>query len=259
MFRDTLTLLGNAAADKAQFSKKLKGQYTMASCFAGFYVGLGIILIMTIGSLLSGAGSPATKIVMGMSFGIALSLVVMAGSELFTGNNLIMAAGAFDKKVKWSDAGRVWLLSFIGNFVGSIVVAGIFVMTGLSKGPAGDFILKVAAGKMSGAFMPLVAKGILCNILVCLAVTCSIRMKSEAGKLIMIWWCLFAFITAGFEHSIANMTIFSIALFTPHPETVSFMGMMYNLIPVTLGNFIGGAIILGGSFYYAGKKKHTEV
>lgn len=255
MFGETLTKLGNAAAAKAGFSKNSKGQYMMASGFAGFYVGLGIILIMTIGSLLSGAGSPFTKIVMGMSFGIALSLVVMAGSELFTGNNLIMAAGAFDKKITWGDAGRVWLLSFIGNFLGSAVVGGLFVMTGLTDGAAGDFIIKVASAKMGGAFMPLLAKGILCNILVCLAVTCSIRMQSESGKLIMIWWCLFAFITAGFEHSVANMTIFSIALFMPHPETVSVMGMINNLLPVTIGNFIGGALLLGGSFYYAGKKK----
>lgn len=253
MFNDTLTKLGNAAEVKGKFSKKT-GQFLVASCFAGFYVGLGIILIMTVGSLLGPTGTAFTKIMMGMSFGIALSLVVMAGSELYTGNNLIVMAGALDKRISWRAANRIWVISFIGNFIGSIVVAGIFYLTGLTNGPAGEFIIKVASAKMSGAFFPLMAKGILCNILVCLAVTCSIRMQSESGKLIMIWWCLFAFITAGFEHSIANMTIFSIALFMPHPETVSLMGMAANLIPVTLGNFIGGALILGTSFYYVGKK-----
>jgi len=255
MFKETLAALGNAASAKATLAKKSVGRYTLASALAGFYVGLGIILIMTIGGLLSAAGSPFTKIVMGASFGIALSLVIMAGSELFTGNNLIMTAGALDKRVSWSDAGRVWLYSYIGNFIGSIAVAGIFVMTGAASGATGDFILKVSAGKMSGAFMPLLAKGIMCNILVCLAVLCAIKMKSESGKLIMIFWCLFAFITSGFEHSIANMTIFSIGLMVPHPETVSLAGMFANLIPVTIGNFIGGSIVLGGSYFYLGSEK----
>ncbi len=81
---------------------------------------------MTIGGILSAAGSPFTKIVMGVSFGVALSLVIMAGSELFTGNNLIMTAGALDKKVTWGDAFQVWLFSYIGNFAGSAIVAAIF-------------------------------------------------------------------------------------------------------------------------------------
>jgi len=255
MSGETLKKLGNAAMAKAKFSKDSKGKYMLASILAGFYVGLGIILIMTIGGLLSAVGSPSTKIVMGVSFGIALSLVIMAGSELFTGNNLIMTAGALDNRVSWSDAGRVWFYSYIGNFIGSALVAVIFVMAGSATGGTGDFIVKVAGAKMGGEFMPLLAKGILCNILVCLAVLCSIKMKSESGKLIMIWWCLFAFITSGFEHSIANMTIFSISLFMPHPETISVMGMMNNLIPVTIGNFIGGGILLGGSYFILGQEK----
>jgi len=254
MFKATLEALGNAAKAKANFVKESKSKYLTASALAGFYVGLGIILIMTIGGILSTAGSPFTKIVMGASFGVALSLVIMAGSELFTGNNLIMTAGALDKKVTWGDAFSVWLFSYIGNFAGSAIVAAIFVATGAVGGTTGEFILKVSAGKMGGAFMPLLAKGILCNILVCLAVLCAIKMKSESGKLIMIFWCLFAFITSGFEHSIANMTIFSIGLFMPHPETVSVAGMFANLIPVTIGNFIGGSVILGGSYYFMGKE-----
>ncbi len=255
MFKATLEALGNAAKAKANFVKQSKGKYLTASALAGFYVGLGIILIMTIGGILSAAGSPFTKIVMGVSFGVALSLVIMAGSELFTGNNLIMTAGALDKKVTWGDAFQVWLFSYIGNFAGSAIVAAIFVATGAVGGATGEFILKVSAAKMSGAFMPLLAKGVMCNVLVCLAVLCAIKMKSESGKLIMIFWCLFAFITSGFEHSIANMTIFSIGLFMPHPETVSVAGMFANLIPVTIGNFIGGSLILGGSYFYMGNEK----
>lgn len=255
MFKDTKDALSGAAVKKAGFINRSLGRYLVASSWAGTYVGLGIILIMVVGSFGATAGSPFTKLFMGLSFGIALSLVIMAGSELFTGNNLIMTVGALDKKVSWIDAIKVWIASYVGNFVGSFIIGGLFVMTSLSGTATGDFILKVAAGKMSGEFFPLLVKGILCNLLVCLAVLCAVRMKSESGKLIMIFWCLFAFITAGFEHSIANMTIFAMSLFMPHTDSISVAGMFANLIPVTIGNFIGGAIMLGGTYFYMGDEK----
>lgn len=252
MFTETLDLLIGAAIKKTTLMKESKGRYLLASAYAGMFVGLGILLIMVIGSLGNAAGLPLTKVLMGASFGIALSLVIMAGSELFTGNNMIMMAASLDGKVSWKDSIGIWIYSYIGNFIGSFVLGFLFYMTSISGTPVGDFIIKVAAGKMGGTFTALMFKGIICNMLVCLAVLCSIKMKSESGKLIMIFWCLFAFITIGAEHSIANMTIFAMALFQPHPETVSVMGMINNLIPVTIGNFIGGGLFLGAGYYYLG-------
>lgn len=255
MYEETKNALSSAAVSKVGFIKKSLGKYLVASSWAGTYVGLGIILIMVVGSFGSAAGSEFTKAFMGLSFGIALSLVIMAGSELFTGNNMIMMVGALDKKVTWLDAFKIWIASYVGNFAGSFIVGGLFVMTGLQGSKTGEFILKVAAGKMNDDFSVLLFKGILCNLLVCLAVLCAIKMKSESGKLIMIFWCLFAFITAGFEHSVANMTLFAMGLFMDHPETISFSGMIANLIPVTLGNFIGGGLMLGGTYFYMGHEK----
>lgn len=255
MYKETLNLLGKAAINKVNFLKESKGRYLLASAWAGLYVGLGILLIMVIGSIGTAANAPFTKVIMGVSFGIALSLVIMAGSELFTGNNLIMVAGALDKKILWRNALAIWLFSYIGNFIGSFIIGGIFVMTGVAGSGVGDFILQAAAAKMSGGFVELLAKGIICNFLVCLAVLTSLKMKSEAGKLIMIFWCLFAFITIGAEHSIANMSIFSMALLMPHTETVSVMGMLANLLPVTIGNFIGGGVLLGAGYFYLGNSK----
>lgn len=252
MFAETKNALSGAAVKKVGFLKGSLGRYLVASSWAGSYVGLGIILIMVVGSFGSAAGSSYTKMLMGLSFGIALSLVIMAGSELFTGNNLIMTVGALDRKVTWMDAVKVWASSYTGNFIGSFIVGGLFVMTGTAGTGVGDFILNVSAVKMNGDFLELLVKGILCNLLVCLAVLCALRMKSESGKLIMIFWCLFAFITAGFEHSIANMTIFAMGLFMPHPETVSIAGMFANLIPVTIGNMLGGGLMLGGTYFYMG-------
>ncbi len=256
MFSEEINKVAGAAEKKVVFLKESKTKYLLASAMAGMFVGFGIILIFTIGGLLSAANSPATRIVMGASFGIALSLVLMAGSELFTGNNMIMTIGALEKKVTWMGAMNVWIFSFIGNLLGSILMAFMYTQTGLAQGNAvGNFILKTAGTKMTSPFMQLFVRGILCNFLVCLAIWCFFKLKEETAKLVMIFWCLFAFITSGFEHSIANMTLLSIALFIPHEAPVTLGGFAYNLTASTLGNFIGGALFMGVAYWYISKKK----
>jgi nitrite transporter NirC len=131
----------------------------------------------------------------------------------------------------------------------------MFVGAGLAKGTTAEFILKTSASKMAVPFMELFFKGILCNILVCLAVWCFYKLKEETAKLIMIFWCLFAFITTGFEHSIANMTLLSASLMIPHNAAVSFGGLAYNLTAVTLGNIVGGAVFVGMAYWYISKQK----
>jgi nitrite transporter len=225
---------------------------------AGFFVGLGIILIFTIGGLLTPAGFAGTKVIMGLGFGIALSLVIMAGSDLFTGNNMIMTIGTLSKKTTWYDTLRIWLYSYAGSFIGSVLVAVLFYYTGLATGDTANFIVATAEAKMNAPFGELLVRGILCNILVCLAVWCSVKLKEETAKLIMIFWCLFAFITAGFEHSVANMTLLSISLLVPHAETVSLAGMAANLIPVSIGNIIGGAIFVGAAYWFGVTEKQQK-
>ena len=254
MFTETKNALSEIAVNKVNFFKKSISRYLLASIWAGAYVGFGIFLIMTIGGIGEAQSFPFTKVFMGISFGIALSLVIMVGSELFTGNNLILTVGALDKKITWKQTMNLWFFSFIGNLIGSFIVGYLFVKTNIYGSETGSFILSLASKKMSADISVLFVKGILCNILVCLAVLCSVKLKSESAKLIMIFWCLFAFITSGFEHSIANMSIFAMALFMPHSDPVSLYGMMYNLIPVTLGNIVGGALLLGASYYYLGKE-----
>lgn len=254
---DIIQQINQAGLGKVNLLKQSKGKYLVSSMLAGLFVGLGIILIFTIGGLLTPAQVPSTKIIMGVSFGIALSLVIMAGSELFTGNNFVMTVSTLERKTSWLETLKIWLYSYVGNFVGSFLVAAIFVMTGLATGSVAEFINSVASVKMNAPFMELFMRGILCNILVCLAVWCSIKMKEETAKLIMIFWCLFAFITSGFEHSVANMTLLSISLLVPHPETVSLAGLAANLIPVSLGNMIGGILFVGVPYWYIGKTKRV--
>lgn len=254
MFSEEINKLSSASEKKVELLKESKGKYILASMLAGIYVGFGILLIFTIGGMLSSVNSPATKIVMGAAFGIALSLVLAAGSELFTGNNLIMTVGALEKKVSWKSAMSVWTFSFIGNLLGSVLLGWMFAYSGLWNGNIGSFIVKATAGKMTAPFGQLFIRGILCNMLVCLAVWCFFKLKEEGAKLMMIFWCLFAFITTGFEHSVANMTLFSTALMIPHGNEVSLIGFMNNMIPVTLGNFIGGAVFIGWTYWYISKK-----
>ena len=135
-----------------------------------------------------------------------------------------------------------------------IILGGIYSLTGLCTGPVGEFMVSAAATKMGLGPAALFARGILCNFLVCLAVWCAGRASSDAGKLIMVFWCLFAFITTGFEHSIANMTLFTVALLQPVHEAVTIGGSFYNLIIVTLGNIVGGAVFVAVPYYTAGSR-----
>lgn len=255
MHNETLEKLTIAAKNKVNLLNSSRLKYIVSSAFAGLYVGIGILLIFTIGGLLTSANSPMTKIMMGVSFAIALSLVVMTGSELFTGNNMVMTAGTLNKGTSTKDLLRVWAYSFVGNLLGSLLVAGLFVGTGLvNKGAVMEFFATTSLAKASLPFMDLFFRGVLCNILVCVAVMCSFRTNDDTAKLIIIFMCLFAFITSGFEHSVANMTIFGVALFSSAIKGATLMGTIYNLFVVTLGNIAGGALVMGAGAYILGKK-----
>ncbi len=248
MYQKTLDLFADLAASKAQAMRSNLAGFLIASAMAGAYVGVGILLIFTIGQTID----PSVRsLAMGASFGVALTLVVFAGSELFTGHTMMMTLGLLRGVVGWGDLSASWLLTWIGNLAGSVILAWLFYQGGggqiLKEGA--DLIFNVSAYKMNSPAGALVARGILCNWLVCLALWTSARATSDAAKCILIFWCLFAFIACGFEHSVANMTIFAVALLGNHPASVSFSGMAHNLAWVTLGNAIAGAFFMAGAYW----------
>jgi len=252
MYRENIESVGNAAVKKVNYMEANKLKYIVFSAFAGSFVGLGIMLIFSIGAPLNAAGSPFTKLVMGASFAVALILVLFAGSELFTGNNLIMMVGWLDKKVTAASMLKLWFYCYLGNLVGSIFTAWMILKSGLiSAAPTSEFILSASAAKMTAPAGELFFRGILCNILVCLAVWTAIKAKNEMAKLTLIFWCLFAFIGSGFEHSIANMSLLAMSLMIPHPAAITTGGYIYNLAFVTAGNIVGGAILIGALYWYA--------
>ncbi len=251
MAKETIETVVASARTKADLLAKSPLQYLVLSALAGAYVGFGIILILSIGAPLAAAGSPAVKVVMGASFGVALALVIFAGSELFTGNNMVMTIGSLARRVSWGRTLAVWGASWVGNLAGSLLLALAAVKTGLvGKAPFKDFLASAALAKMNAPAGELFYRGLLCNVLVCLAVWTALRAKDDMAKLAMIFWCLFAFIGAGFEHSVANMTLLGMSLLGPHDGRLTWAGFAHNLVPVTLGNIVGGAVVIGASYYF---------
>jgi nitrite transporter NirC len=219
------------AAKKNLFLEASLPRYLVLSALAGVYVGFGIALIFSLGGPLAAAGSPMVKLVMGVSFGIALTLVVFAGSELFTGNNMTGVIGGLSRSLTWAQVAQLNMWSWVGNLLGSLAFAWLVVQSGvLSKGPQAEMIGTVAAMKMSLSAWELFFRGLLCNWLVCLAVWTSGRTTNDAAKIMLIFWCLFAFIGTGFEHSVANQSLLGMALLLPHTPAVTWAAYWYNKI-----------------------------
>ncbi|MDY2820736.1 MAG: formate/nitrite transporter family protein [Hominisplanchenecus sp.] len=256
MFRDEYNAVCNAAKNKLNLLEKNPVGYVAASFMAGAFIALGSILMGIMGGYFSAAGSPATKLVSGLVFSIGLCFVFMAGAELFTGNNFVMSAASLKGEVPWGKTIKLWVVCYLGNLLGSVVFGVLFTMTGLMGGEeVGTFFQNAAAAKIAGAPLNLFAKAILCNICVCAAVWCSIKMKSETGKIMMAIAGVMTFVSSGFEHSIANMTFLTIGLLTPGSAAISLGGALYNLLIVTAGNMVGGILFVAVPYYLIQKEK----
>ncbi len=252
MYASEIQKIAEASVNKIKFMQRSPVGYVLLSALAGIYLGFGIVLIFSIAGPINQAGGSAyLKLVMGPSFGIALSLIVFAGAELFTGNNMVFAIGNLMNRVGFFPILTLFVLCFVGNLIGSAFLAWLVVQGGSLTGASQELILNVAAMKMGLGAKEAFIRGILCNWLVCLAVWIAMRIQSDTAKLIMIFWCLFAFISSGFEHSIANQTLLSMAMFLPHESAVSLSGFAHNQVFVTLGNLVGGGAFVGMVYWFA--------
>ena len=250
MFLDTVDQFAEVAAKKAAYLKRSPLGFWISSMMAGAYVGLGIILIFSVGS---DADPGYRALIMGASFGIALTLVIFAGSDLFTGHTMFMSLGWLRRRTTLADLGSAWAVTWLGNLAGCILLAAIFVAGGggAALHSKSQFLFTVAVAKMNAPALSLFARAVLCNWLVCLAIWMAARTTSDAAKCIVIFWCLFAFIGSGYEHSVANMTLLTIALLGEHPDTVTVGGLLHNLLWVSLGNIVSGAGIMGFGYWLA--------
>ena len=250
MYSETVQALADQATAKLKHQRVSLLSHLVRSMLAGMYVGASIVLILTIGATFSKQWPGAVRFIMGVSFGGALTLVIFAGSELFTGSNLILTLGVLTGKSRPSELAANWIWTWIGNLLGSVLVAFLVVQSGLlDADPVKSFVLNVVTTKMHIAPVALIIRGILANWLVCLAVWMAARTKSDTAKIILIFWCMFTFITSGYEHSVANMTGLMLGVLLPHGSDISLAGYAYNLGLSTLGNIIGGAVFVGAMYW----------
>lgn len=214
------------------------------------------------------------KALAGSIFGTGLMLVLLAGGELFTGNTMMLAA-LFDKKISLSSMLKNWTLVYVGNFIGSLFIAWMMVHSGLFN--SGDSVLgavtiKIAAYKVGLSFSQAFVLGIMCNWLVCLAVWMCYGAQDMAGKILAIFFPIWLFITSGFEHSVANMYYIPAGILAKGNETWVKAAMEHgvtaeklahlnwntfvvnNLIPVTLGNIVGGGVLVAMVYWYTYNK-----
>lgn len=213
------------------------------------------------------------KMASGAIFPVGLILVILCGAELFTGNSL-MVMPLMERKVQVKQVLRNWLVVYICNFIGSFIVAYLIFKSGLLEtnlGKVGGYAIKIASVKGGLSFTKAFTSGILCNFVVCLAVWGAAASKDVVGKIFMIWFPIMAFVVSGFEHSVANMYYFSIGILASGNESlvkaadigskianVNFNHAIENLIPVTLGNIVGGAVFVGLSYWIIFKSQSSS-
>ena len=236
---------------------------------AGAFIALGSMFATTV---LAGADGVipfgVSRLLAGIVFGLGLILVVLGGAELFTGNNLMVMAWAAGK-LPLRDMLRAWAIVYIGNFIGAVGTALLVFLSGqylAGRGEVAAVALKIASDKTALPFGHALFLGILCNVLVCLAVWLSLGARTTTGKVLAVLFPVSAFVAAGFEHSVANMYFIPLGLFmkawgpaemwTEIGNSASaYAGLTWpafflSLIPVTIGNIIGGGALVGGVYWF---------
>lgn len=211
----------------------------------------------------------AGRLVNGCVFPAGLTLVLLAGSELFTGNCLILIP-VLEGEVRVSAMLRSWVIVYLGNLAGSVFVAWAVAAShqlSLYDGALAGAAINTAVAKVSMSFPDAFLKGVFCNLLVCLAVWLSFAAKDAAGKVIALFYPILLFVVCGFEHSVANMFYCPVGLFAMgNPDYLAMATadtsvltwgnfFLKNLVPVTLGNIVGGAVLVGAVYWYVYLKK----
>lgn len=207
------------------------------SCLAGTFIALGAAAFTAVITGTEPGFGPA-RFLGGLVFSTGLILVVVAGAELFTGNALIVMAWV-DGQVKTRALLRNWAYAYFGNMAGALFIVGLMVASGLLAGPMGETARRIAEAKVGLAWPEALARGFLCNMLVCLAVWLAFAARSVTDKILAVIFPISAFVLLGYEHSIANMYL--IPAGWAAGGAVDLPGLIGNLVPVTIGNIAGGA------------------
>jgi formate/nitrite transporter len=242
---------------------------------AGAYIGFGGLLSTTVTHDMAGfLGVGFTKFISGAVFSVGLMLVVIAGAELFTGNNL-MITSTLAREITFGKMARRWVLVYGANFIGSLILALLFYLSGLWRtggNAVGAAAVRIAFGKVTLPFGEALFRAIGCNWLVCLAVWMALAARQTVGRIFAIFFPIMAFVAIGFEHCVANMYFIPAGIFLHNwariagpagvdPGVLNWGSFFYrNLLPVTIGNIIGGGFFVGMSYWgaYLKPRKNEE-
>ncbi len=235
---------------------------------AGAFIGMGAVFATTVAAGSSALPYGVARLLIGLVFSLGLILVVVGGAELFTGNNLIVMAWA-SRRITTAQLLRNWFWVYLGNFIGSLGTALLVFLGGqymFGAGQVGTAALNIARAKVGLGFVEALALGILCNALVCMAVWLTMGARTTTDKILAILFPISAFVAAGFEHSIANMYFIPVGLFirdfapaefwtTAGLDVANYASLTWssffinNLLPVTIGNIIGGTVFVGAVYW----------
>jgi formate/nitrite transporter len=229
----------------------------MLGLLAGAFIGLGSMLFVMVRADAS-LGFAASQFAGGLVFSLGLLLVVVAGAELFTGNNLLAMAWA-DGRITSRELLRNWTVVCAANLVGAAGLALVVYWsghTGMNGGAVGRAVVRIALAKQALPWHEAFFRGVLCNVLVCMAVWMAMAGRSVVDKAVAVIFPVTAFVAAGFEHSIANMYLMPLAMLvqagagaTPTPDAVTVAGMAANLAVVIAGNLLGGSVLVGWTYH----------
>ena len=221
---------------------------SMLGVLAGAFIGLGALMYTLVASDPT-LGFTATRLLGGLAFSLGLILVTVAGAELFTGNNMLAMAWA-DGCVSTRQLVRNWVVVCATNFIGAAGLALLVWLSGhpgLNGGAVGETAIKIATAKAGLSLADAFFRGVLCNVLVCMAVWMALGGRSVTDKAIAIVFPITAFVAAGFEHSIANMYFFPLAMLLGAP--IGWGDFARNLVPVIAGNIVGGSVLVALVYY----------
>jgi len=229
-----------------------KGQMSASRLFvlailAGAFIALGALFYTLVISD-SALGAGPTRLIGGLAFGVGLVLVLIAGGELFTGNSL-MVLPWLERKITTTALLRNWSLVYLGNLAGALIIAVFVVLSGVLGTPnLSKTATSMAEVKLTLTPVEALFRGILCNMLVCLAVWMSFAARSVSGKVLVVLLPIAAFVAVGFEHSIANMYVVPVAMLNGLTDP-DLAGFLRNIAVVTIGNIIGGGLLVAGAYW----------
>ncbi|PJM75953.1 formate transporter FocA [Bifidobacterium simiarum] len=262
---ETEAAVENAGVAKTQLSG---GKAFVSAMFAGAFIGFGALFFLIVTSDPAMTWGPK-RFVGGLAFCMGLVLVLCCGAELFTGNSL-MASDIAAHKISWSALAKNWVIVWFGNLAGALLLVtliGFAGTMGLNDGAVGGTAVATAASKITPDWFTLFFRGILCNILVCLAVRIGFSARSVGDKVLGILLPIAGFVAMGFEHCVANMFFLPVGLLAKTlgfgadaagADAVTVQGILYNLSAATLGNIVGGAVFVALAYWFVNAKKDAQ-